>query len=242
MIDYETFCQIHQLHQKGLKVSQIAEELKLDPKTVERWINQARYQPRQTPKRPSKLDPFKGQIVAMLERHPYTAQQILQQLRPQGYVGGYSILKEFVHRVRPPRKPAFLMLDFAPGECAQVDWGQFGSVQVGSTRRRLSVTFCANRERYFQEGRGENGIEWRVIVWKVSRSAMWSGFGEYAERVAGSREQLRLQRLIPRCPRATARLRGALSAGRCGGATRTGGSEEHILHWIGGLTGPTQLG
>ncbi len=134
MIDYETFCQIHQLHKKGLKVSQIAEELKLDPQTVDKWINQASYQPRQTARRASKLDPFKGQIVAMLERHTYTAQQILQQLRPQGYLGGYSILKEFVHQVRPPRKPAFLMLDFAAGECAQVDWGQFGSVQVGSTR------------------------------------------------------------------------------------------------------------
>ena len=71
MIDYETFCQIHRLHKKGLKVSQIAEELKLDPQTVDKWINQASYKPRQTAKRSSKLDPFKGQIVAMLERHPY---------------------------------------------------------------------------------------------------------------------------------------------------------------------------
>jgi len=50
----------------------------------------------------------------------------------------YQVLKEYVRLVRPPRKPAFLMLEFAPGECAQVDWGQYGSVPVGSTRRRLS--------------------------------------------------------------------------------------------------------
>jgi transposase len=154
MIDYETFCQIRRLHdQKGLKVSQIAEELKLDPKTVEKWIHQTRYQPRQTPRRPSKLDSFKGQIVAMLERHPFTAQQILQQLRPQGYAGGYSILKELVRQIRPPRKPAFLMLEFAAGECAQVDWGQFGSVQVGSTRRRLSffvMVLCYSRLMYLE--------------------------------------------------------------------------------------------
>ena len=38
MIDYATFCQIHLLHeQKGLKAAQIAEELKLNPKTVEKW-------------------------------------------------------------------------------------------------------------------------------------------------------------------------------------------------------------
>jgi transposase len=110
-------------------------------------------EPRQTPTRPSKLDPFKGQIVAMLERYSYTAQQILQQLRQQGYAGGYSILKELVRQVRPPRKPAFLMLDFAAGECAQVDWGQYGSVQVGSTRRRLSffvMVLCYSRMMYLE--------------------------------------------------------------------------------------------
>jgi len=69
MIDYQTYCQIRLLHQqKGLKVSQIAQELKLDPKTVAKWIEQPSFQPRPSPKRPSKLDPFKGQIVALLER------------------------------------------------------------------------------------------------------------------------------------------------------------------------------
>ena len=154
MIDYQTFCQLRQLYdEKGLKVSQIAAELKLDPKTVSKWIEQPRYQPRQGPKRASKLDSFKGQIAAMLERHPYTAQQLLQQLGKQGYAGGYSILKEFVRQVRPVRKPAFLMLDFAAGECAQVDWGQFGSVQVGSTRRRLSffvMVLCYSRMMYVE--------------------------------------------------------------------------------------------
>jgi len=154
MIDYSTYCQIHLLHeQKGLKASQIAQDLSLNPKTVEKWIAQASFQPRKSSKRSSKLDSFKGQIVAMLERHPYSAQQILQQLQPQGYAGGYSILKEFVRLVRPARKPAFLMLEFAPGEAAQVDWGQYGSVQVGSTRRRLSffvMVLCYSRMIYVE--------------------------------------------------------------------------------------------
>lgn len=154
MIDYATFCQIHLLHeQKGLKAAQIAEELKLNPKTVEKWIAQSTFTTRKSSKRPSKLDTFKGQIVAMLERHPYSAQQILQQLHQQGYAGGYSILKEFVRLVRPPRKPAFLMLEFAAGECAQIDWGQYGSVPVGSTRRRLSffvMVLCYSRMIYVE--------------------------------------------------------------------------------------------
>ena len=154
MIDYQTFQQIRLLHdQKKLKASQIALELKLDPKTVEKWVNQPRYEPRKSSKRPSKLDPFKGQIVAMLERHPYTGQQLLQRIHQQGYAGGYSILKEFVRQVRPVHKPAFLSLEFAAGECAQADWGQFGSIQVGSTRRRLSffvMVLCYSRLMYLE--------------------------------------------------------------------------------------------
>jgi transposase len=154
VIDYETFCRLRQLHQeKGLKVSQIAAELHLDPKTVQRWLDQPTYRPRQGTRRPSKLDTFKGQIAALLERHPYTAQQLLQQLRQQGYAGGYTILKDYVRQVRPVRKPAYLMLEFAPGECAQVDWGSFGSVAVGSTRRRLSffvMVLCYSRMMYVE--------------------------------------------------------------------------------------------
>jgi transposase len=154
MISYPVFCQIRELHeQKHLTVPQIAAELALDPKTVAKWVERAAFQRRAYAKRPSKLDSFKGQIVAQLERHPYTAQQLLQQLQTQGYAGGYTILKEFVRLVRPVRKPAFLMLEFAPGECAQVDWGSFGFVSVGATRRRLSffvMVLCHSRMMYVE--------------------------------------------------------------------------------------------
>ncbi len=154
MISYAIFCQLRALHdEKHLKLAQIAEELKLDPKTVATWIERPSYLRRQSAKRASKLDSFKGQIIALLERHPYTAQQILQQLKSQGYAGGYSILKAFVRLVRPVRKPAFLMLEFAAGECAQVDWGSFGSLTVGSTHRRLSffvMVLCYSRLMYLE--------------------------------------------------------------------------------------------
>lgn len=154
MIDYQTFQQIRLLHdQKQLKISQIAQELKLDPKTVANWVKRSRYERRKPLKRSSKLDAFKGQIVALLERHPYSAQQIFQKVCSAGFQGGYSILKDYVRQVRPVHKPAFLTLHFAAGECAQVDWGQFGSVPVGSTRRRLSffvMVLCYSRMMYLE--------------------------------------------------------------------------------------------
>ena len=56
------------------------------------------------------------------------------------------------------RAPAFLTLVFAPGECAQVDWGCAGSMAVGSTRRRLSffvMVLCYSRFCYLEFSLGE---------------------------------------------------------------------------------------
>ena len=101
MIDYQTFHQIRQLcDQEHLSVAQIAAALKLDERTVGKWIDCQTYQPRAQAKRPSKLDAYKGTIVRLLATHPFTAQQLLQRLQESGYTGGYSILKEFVRLVR----------------------------------------------------------------------------------------------------------------------------------------------
>jgi hypothetical protein len=64
MIDYQTFCQIKDLHEnQGLRAAQIAATLSLDPRTVAYWLGQERFRPRKTAPRNSKLDPFKAQIV-----------------------------------------------------------------------------------------------------------------------------------------------------------------------------------
>ena len=84
------------------------------------------------------LDPFKPRITRLLDTHPYSAQQILQRLREEGYDGGVTILRDYVRRIRPPKRPVYLKLHFAPGECAQVDWGAYGTVAVDNTQRRLS--------------------------------------------------------------------------------------------------------
>lgn len=163
MIDYETFCKIRCLaDQKHLSAAQIAAELDLDLKTAQKWCQRPHYERRRLFKRPSKLDPFKGQIVGLLEGHSYSAQQIFQQLRALGYSGGYSILKDLVRLLRPARKAAYLTLEFAPGQCAQVDWGSWGWVNVGSTRRRLSffvMVLCYSRLLYVEFTLGQ-GMEW----------------------------------------------------------------------------------
>jgi transposase len=154
VIDYETYIRIRNYFEKdGLTYSQIADSLCLDCRTVARWANVKQYQQRKSPDRKSKLDPFKDHIVRMLEKHPYSAAQIFQHVKEYGYDGGVTIVEDYVRKVRPPRTKAFLKLVFAPGECAQVDWGSYGSVRVGSTTRRLSffvMVLCHSKMMYVE--------------------------------------------------------------------------------------------
>jgi transposase len=154
MIDYETFMKIKSYHEKdGLNCNQIAAIMGLSFKTVDKWLNEKRYRMRKSAGISSKLDPFKNQILQMLEKHPYTAAQILLRIKENGFDGGYTIVKDYVRKVRPPKTRAFLKLSFAPGECAQVDWASYGSVNVGTTCRRLSffvMVLCYSRMMYVE--------------------------------------------------------------------------------------------
>ena len=153
MINYELFSKIRHLKENdGLTCGQISEKLALDPRTVRKYLT-GRYKKRKSPSRQSKLEPFKPHVVRMLETHPYSAIQIFHKLREMGFDGSYSIVKAYVRKIRPPKKRAYLTLCFLPGECAQVDWGVFGSVNVGKTRRRLSffvMVMCHSRMMYVE--------------------------------------------------------------------------------------------
>jgi transposase len=154
MIDYHRFCQIQHLHaHEGLNASQIAQAVSLDRRTVAYWLTQEHFRPRKPRPHASKLDPFKPDIVRLLERHPYSAAQVFQRLREHGFDGSYELVKAYVRTVRPRRQAAFLTLAFAPGECAQVDWGAFGAVPVGHTHRQLSffvMVLCYSRMLYVE--------------------------------------------------------------------------------------------
>jgi transposase len=154
MIDYETYCKIrdHRDRQR-LSITQTAQALGLHTETVSKWSRRERYEQRARVVRASQLDPYKGLIVRWLEAHSLSAQQIFQRLREAGYRGGLTIVNMYVRQIRPPKHKAFLKLSFAPGECAQIDWGEYGSVGVGSTRRRLSffvMVQCYSRQMYVE--------------------------------------------------------------------------------------------
>lgn len=90
-------------------------------------------------------------------RCPATA--IMNRLRDLGYLGGISLLTNYLRvvRSRPVRaKEAFLRLDFAPGEAAQVDWGEFGDVFGDGVKIHcFAAVLCYSRYIYIEFTRSE---------------------------------------------------------------------------------------
>lgn len=154
MISYETWCKIRDCRDRQhMKLGQIAKALHLHPRTVASWARMLHFEARKKVVRNSLLDPFKGQVTRLLDSHPFSAQQVFQRLRESGYTGGYTTVKDYVRLIRPKHHPAFLKLVFAPGEAAQVDWGSWGTIGVGKTRRQLSffvMVLCYSRRMYLE--------------------------------------------------------------------------------------------
>ena len=48
-------------------------------------------------------------ITRLLDSHPYSAQQIFQRLREEGYRGGITVLRDYVRRIRPTKRPVYLI-------------------------------------------------------------------------------------------------------------------------------------
>ena len=112
MLSYEQFARLrYLLDVEECSPAQVAQAMGLNLKTVQVWASRPTYVARQQPARPSQLDPHKADILRLLHQHPYSARQILHQLRERGYEGGYSILTDFIRQVSPP--PAQRVSDVA---------------------------------------------------------------------------------------------------------------------------------
>jgi transposase len=118
----------------------IATQLGVHHDTVRRAVESERFIRPGPQIRPSALDPYKAFITATLEQYPrLRATRLWAMVRERGYPGSALQVQRYVRTVRPAaRAEAYLRLDTLAGEQAQVDWGNFGQVRVGSTTRLLS--------------------------------------------------------------------------------------------------------
>lgn len=143
MITPELVARIRRLHfAEHWKVGTIATQLGLHHDTVQRAVGRSERGDAVTVERlvPSVLDPYKPLILEVLEKHPtLTATRVYEMVKARGYAAGVVQVRRYVRRVRPQsRAEAYLRRETLPGEEAQVDWGCFGTLQVGHAKRPLS--------------------------------------------------------------------------------------------------------
>ena len=130
--------------------SRIARHLGVNRKSVRKVVRRRGVALTPAPPRPraSLLTPFHARIQARLGEDPErSAVNLLQRLRAEGYRGGITILRTHLARPRPrPPREAFVPLTFAPGEAAQVDWGEFGDVfNLGRPVHAFVLVLCYSR-------------------------------------------------------------------------------------------------
>jgi transposase len=125
--------ELEQLKQSGLSVSAISEVTGYDRKTVRKYLIEPEAVPAygRRAARPSKLDPHKPFLQERLTAGVWNAQVLLREIRPRGYAGGYTILKDWLHPQRAAASAAAVRrFETPPGKQAQADWGHLGYLDV----------------------------------------------------------------------------------------------------------------
>jgi transposase len=149
---------IHERRGAGHSVSAIARELDLDRKTVRNCLQQQAWAPyRREDSVPSLLDEHREWLVERAPQVHYSARILHQELRSQrGWSGSYESVKLAVRPLRAAASVAALTqarFETAPGEQAQVDWGQLTVRLAGvPTKVHVLVMTLGYSRRAYAEG------------------------------------------------------------------------------------------
>jgi transposase len=140
MLDKRTIFEIHRLANEGYSQRRIAKQLNVGRLTVKKYIENPEQTFPQRPPRSSKLDPYEDMIRNFLEQDPQVhATVVLQRLQSAGFDGKIGIVREYLSQKRGRSRipAAYIRFESPPGDQFQIDWGHFGSIQYGNTKRRL---------------------------------------------------------------------------------------------------------
>jgi len=156
MLDKRTIFEIHRLNHQGWSQRRIARELRVGRETVKKYLENPEQTAPKRPPRASRLDPYRDLIDQFLQQDSQVnAPVVLQRLQQAGFDGKITILRDYLHkkRGRSKNRKAFIRFESAPGHQCQIDWGHFGSIEYGNTKRKLycmAVIECHSRLLYLE--------------------------------------------------------------------------------------------
>lgn len=129
---------IKEMYQKGMNISQIANELGRDRKTIRSWLQETETKAytRQPAIKPCLLEPYKVYVKRRMEEGCLNAVILFDEIKAQGYSGKTTMLRYFMSPLRPVViSQATERYETPPGQQAQVDWGLFKVKWNGAYKR-----------------------------------------------------------------------------------------------------------
>ncbi len=139
-IDKQTIFEIHRLHGLGWSARKISRHLRIGRPSVKKYLDNPDQVPLKRTIYPSKLDPYRDFIKDFLDQDPEVkAPVILQRLQKEGFDGKISIVRDYLLKLRGQRtyRIPFIRFESSEGKQFQIDWGHFGHLQYGDTKRKL---------------------------------------------------------------------------------------------------------
>jgi transposase len=123
---------IQEFKRQGLSISQISALTGFNRRTVRKYLQEPAT-PSYGPRAPrcTKLDPYKTYLHERLAAGVWNAVVLLRELKERGYTGGYTVLTDYLHPLREQAGTvAVRRFETAPGQQAQVDWGELGTLTL----------------------------------------------------------------------------------------------------------------
>ena len=155
------------LKRQGLNITQIANRLGLDRKTVRKHLKEDTCSDTGA-KRDCILDAYKPYLDHRLSAWPeLTAAKLFREISnisPAGtesihlvpsepFEGSERSVRRYISGIRPRRERFFRPIETLPGEQAQADWGYFGYIESEGVKKRLygfSFVLSYSRIRYVE--------------------------------------------------------------------------------------------
>lgn len=122
----KTWMDAKRLRAQGMSYMEIGELLGIDRRTAKKLCEEEEPPRARRRERGSKLDAFKMIIDSWLEMRPKIRSTIIyERLKPLGYEGSYTIVKDYVRSRREElARVATVRFETLPGYQAQVDFGE----------------------------------------------------------------------------------------------------------------------
>jgi len=192
VLDVERWAELRREHfVRGVAIKELVRRTGLSRNTIRAALRSDEPPGFKCPERPSKLDPFKGEIHRLLKDDPkLSGVRVREEIEPLGFDGSKTIVDDYLREVRP----IFLKLRthqrtvYRPGEICQWDlWEPSAPVPVGhgQVRRGWVVVCCLG---YSRAGAGALVFskEASDVLWGMSR-CLWA-IGALPELMVWDRE------------------------------------------------------